>query len=270
MKGKAASTSLLLHTATAACIGLATLFQPGETTAASPEASTALNSGDRAFWKMEYRKADSLYAIAGACEPMNAEIWWKLARLEVSIGESLPRNDKKKRIEHYRKAVHHAQKSIRLDSTRAESHAWLAAALGMAAEKSGTKEKLRNAGEIKRQLDTALRLNPNDQTALSMLGSYYRQAAGIGWFRRMMGGTFVGKMPKGDYEDAENALKKAITLDPRVIRNYHELALVELELGHKKEAAALMEAAMDKPILFYSDRRRLRQMRHLLEKLRDD
>jgi len=27
---------------------------------------------------------------------------------------------------------------------------------------------------------------------------------------------------------------------------------------------------MDKPILFYSDRRRLRQMRHLLEKLRDD
>jgi len=29
-------------------------------------------------------------------------------------------------------------------------------------------------------------------------------------------------------------LQKAITLDPRVIRNYHELALVELELGHKK------------------------------------
>ncbi|NQU45884.1 MAG: hypothetical protein HQ516_02385, partial [Chlorobium sp.] len=113
-------------------------------------------------------------------------------------------------------------------------------------------------------------LNPNDQTALSMLGSYYRQAAGIGWFRRMMGGTFVGKMPEGDYKDAKDALQKAITLDPRVIRNYHELALVELELGHKKKAVALMEAAMDKPILFYSDRRRLGQMRHLLEKLQDN
>jgi len=31
-----------------------------------------------------------------------------------------------------------------------------------------------------------------------------------------------------------------------------------------------MEAAMDQPILFYSDRRRLRQMRRLLEKLQDD
>jgi tetratricopeptide (TPR) repeat protein len=164
----------------------------------------------------------------------------------------------------------HARRSIAIDSTSADGHAWLAAALGLAVEKSGTKEKLRSAGEIKQELDTALRLNPNDQTALSMLGSYYREAAGIGWFKRMMGGTFVGKMPEGDYEDAKEALQKAITLDPRVIRNYHELALVELELGHKKEAVVLMEAAMDQPILFYSDRRRLRQMRRLLEKLQDD
>jgi len=30
-----------------------------------------------------------------------------------------------------------------------------------------------------------------------MLGSYYREAAGIGWFKRMMGGTFVGKNAGG-------------------------------------------------------------------------
>jgi len=38
---------------------------------------------------MQYHKADSLYSIAATHEPRNAEIWWKLARLEVSLGESL-------------------------------------------------------------------------------------------------------------------------------------------------------------------------------------
>ncbi|MDP8305517.1 MAG: hypothetical protein RAO75_03205 [Candidatus Chlorobium antarcticum] len=276
MTGTPAITSHLRFSTIAAFLGCAaiisfvTLFQPCDTKAATPQAATAINSGDRAFWKMQYHKADSLYSIAATHEPRNAEIWWKLARLEVSLGESLRHDRTEERVAHYRKAVVHARRSIAIDSTSADGHAWLAAALGLAVEKSGTKEKLRSAGEIKQELDTALRLNPNDQTALSMLGSYYREAAGIGWFKRMMGGTFVGKMPEGDYEDAKEALQKAITLDPRVIRNYHELALVELELGHKKEAVVLMEAAMDQPILFYSDRRRLRQMRRLLEKLQDD
>lgn len=230
----------------------------------------ALNRADAAFWKMRYREADSLYGAALRENPACSEILWKLARLEVSRGESLRRDMKEERIAHYRRAVEYGRRSVALDSTSSAAHAWLAAGLGLLSEKSGTKEKLRNAEEIKRELDTSLRLNPNEQTALSMLGSYYRQAAGIGWFKRMMGGTFVGKMPKGSYEGAREAFRKAITLDPRVIRNYHELALVELEMGNRKRAVELMESAQDKPVLFQSDRRRLRQMQRLLRKLKDD
>ncbi|TCD48385.1 hypothetical protein [Chlorobium sp. N1] len=253
----------------------ALLLAPGGVAGADTPANEAptlraLNRADSAFWQMRYRTADSLYGVAMQLDPESAETLWKLARLEVSLGESLRRDMKEKRIAHYRRAVEYGRRSIALDSTSAEGHAWLAAGLGLLSEKSGTKEKLRNAEEIKRELDTALRLNPNEQTALSMLGSYYRQAAGIGWFRRMMGGTFVGKMPKGSYEEARRAFRKAITLDPRVIRNYHELALVELEMGNRKEAVQLMQAAQGKPVLFQSDRRRLRQMQRLLRKLQED
>ncbi len=251
---------------------LASLLALGGTRPATGEthALDAINQGDRAFWKMQYEKADSLYGIALKENPASAETHWKMARLQVSLAESLRPDRRRERIVHYRKAVGYGRQSIALDSTSAPGHAWLAAALGLLSEKSGPKDKLHNAEEIKHELDTALRLNPNEQTALSMLGSYYRQAASISWFKRMMGGTFVGKMPKGSFPEARETFRKAITLDPRVIRNYHELALVELEMGNRKKAVQLMQAALDKPVLFYSDRRRLQEMRRLIEKLKDD
>lgn len=234
------------------------------------QAARPLDLGDQAFWRMEYQQADSLYSLELQESPANAELFWKLARLHVSMGESLPRDETKKRVAQYYQAVEYARRSVSLDSTNAKGHAWLAASLAMAAEKTGTREKLEKAEEIKRELDTAIRLNPNEQTALSMLGSYYRQAAGIGWFSRMMGGTFMGKMPKGEYREAEQAFRKAIMLDPKVIRNYHELALVLVETDRKKEAALFLAAGLEKPILFASDRRRITEMKQLLNKLKKE
>jgi tetratricopeptide (TPR) repeat protein len=136
----------------------------------------------------------------------------------------------------------------------------------MMADQIGTKEKLIRANEIKRELDTALRLNPNDETALSMLGSYYREAAQIGWFRRMVANTFIGEVPKGNYELAEKAFRKSIALDGEIIRNYHELALICLDNHNKEEAVRLMKIALEKPILIESDKRRINEMRALLKK----
>ena len=140
----------------------------------------------------------------------------------------------------------------------------------MMADKIGTKEKLKRAKEIKRELDTALRLNPNDETALSMLGSYYREAAKIGWFKRMVGNAFLGEVPKGDFTLAEKAFRKAISHDSRIIRNYHELALICIDSGNKEEAIVLMKTALEKPILFETDKIRIEEMRALLKKLTNE
>lgn len=140
----------------------------------------------------------------------------------------------------------------------------------MMADNIGAKEKLKKANEIKRELDKALKLNPNDETALSILGSYYREAADIGWFRRFMGNTFVGRIPEGNNELAEKAFRKAIALDPRIIRNYHELALLCLDTGRNDEAVVLMKTGVEKPLLFPSDRRRIAEMHALLKKFLTD
>ncbi len=229
------------------------------------EAKMLINRADKALWKMNYAQADSLYTLALRDKQGSAELYWKLARLHISQSETIPDKKNEARQTHYRKAEEFARSSISIDSTNSKGHTWLAASLGMMADNAGTKEKLRRAVKIKQELDAALRLNPNDETALSMLGSYYREAANIGWFKRMMGNAFLGEVPKGSYELAEKAFRKAISIDPRVIRNYHELALICLKTNREQEAISLMKTALTQPVLIESDKARLEKMRKLLK-----
>jgi len=227
---------------------------------------TAVELADKELRKMNYPQADSIYTLELRKNPGSAELCWKQARLQVSLGESVSSENADAALQHYRKAAEYARTSISLDSTNSKGHTWLAASLGIMADKIGTKEKLNRAAEIKRELDIALRLNPNDESALSLLGSYYREAANIGWFRRMVANTFIGEVPTGNYDLAEKAFRKAMSLDPEIIRNYHELALICLERGKQEEALRLMKIAIAKPVLIASDKRRIEKMRALLEK----
>ncbi|WP_076790428.1 lipopolysaccharide assembly protein LapB [Chlorobium sp. KB01] len=225
---------------------------------------------DKAFWNMNYPTADSIYTAELHRNPRNADLYWKLARLHVSLGESVDRNKKDERLRYYRKALEYAKTSITIDSTIAKGHSWYAAALGIMADKTGSNEKLNRAKEIKRAIDSALRLNPNDETALSILGSYYCEAAKISWFKRMVGNAFIGEMPKGNYDLAEKAFRKAISIDSRIIRNYHELVLIELDQNNRTEALKLMKTALNKPVIMPSDRRRIEEMRALLKKYSEE
>jgi tetratricopeptide (TPR) repeat protein len=249
-----------------------TAFSPAKQAACAEKQrhATAIEQADKAFWNMNYQKADSVYTSELRRNPENAELLWRLARLQISLGESVENGKTDERLLHYRKAMEYAKTGITLDSTNGKGHSWYAASLGLMADKIGTKEKLTRASEIKRELDWALRLNPNDETALSILGSYYREAAKIGWFRRMMGNAFIGEVPKGNLDMAEKAFRKAITIDARVIRNYHELALILIERGNKEEAIGLMKIALDKPVIMASDKKRIEEMRSLLRRLSEE
>jgi tetratricopeptide (TPR) repeat protein len=234
---------------------------------ARTQENTEIDAADQAFKSLRYEKADSLYLSMLQTGQESADLYWKLARLNISIAESIDPAEREKRIPFYNKAVEYARKSVQLDSNNASAHTWLAAALALKADKIGAKEKLNRAAEIKRELDKALALNPNDDVAWSMLGSYNFEASKIGWFSRFMGGTFVGQMPKGSRKEAEKNFRKAISLNPRVIRHYHELALLYLEEDKKQEALNTLRIAETRPVLMKSDVRRLKEIRKLIAKL---
>lgn len=244
------------------------LSQPSAGHAATkPNEKTAIDAADQAFKSLHYEKADSLYSEMLQNGKDSADLYWKLARLNISIAESIEPSESTKRMPYYAKAVEYAKKSVQLDSDNASAHTWLAAALALKSDKIGSKEKLNRAAEIKRELDKALMLNPNDDVAWSMLGSYNFEASKIGWFSRFMGSTFVGQMPKGSREEAEKDFKKAISLNPRVIRHYHELALLYLDEGRKQDALNTLRIAETRPVLMKSDTRRLKDIRRLIARL---
>lgn len=238
--------------------------------ALTDEQTKTLDEADSAYMALHYQKADSLYNSLIPSVPDSAVLYWKLARLNICMAEAIPPKEREKRMPFYTKAVEYGQKAVQIDSTNASAHTWLAAALAVKADKIGSKAKLRRAAQIKRQLDKALELNPNDDVAWSLLGSYNFEVSNIGWFSRFMGSTFVGQMPKGSREEAETDFKKAISLNPRVIRHYHELAKLYLEEGRKKDALNLLLVAENKPVLMKSDIRRLHEIRKLIKKLKKE
>lgn len=230
-------------------------------------AASALTSADRAFMALDYDLADSLYTALRQADPGNAELWWKQARLNITIAESFGQRETSRKMPYYTRAVEYARKAISADNSNASAHTWLAAALAVKSDKLGNKEKLARAAEIKGELDRALALNPNDDVAWSILGSWYHQVSRIGWMNRLLGNTFVGRMPKGTPEDAEKAFRKAISLNPRAIRHYHELALLYIDLQRDAEALQILQAALNKPVLMKSDLRRKEEMKKLIRKL---
>ncbi len=229
--------------------------------------TTELAAADNAFMSLQYSVADSLYKCMLETSPENADLYWKLARLNITVAESINPSESAKRIPYYTKAVDYARKSVALDSTNANGHTWLAASLALKADKIGAKEKVKRAGEIKRELDKALALNPHDDVAWSILGSYHHQISNIGWFSRIVGSTFIGGMPEGNRKAAEHAFKKAISINPRAIRHYHELALLYIDEGRNDEALQTLHVALTKPVLMKSDVRRLEDIRALIKKL---
>jgi len=232
--------------------------------------SAALDAADQAFRSLRYEEADSLYTTMLQTGQESSDLYWKLARLNISIAESIDPGESTKKMPFYSKAVDYARKSVQLDGNNASAHTWLAASLALKADKIGAKEKVNRAAEIKKELEKALELNPNDDVAWSMLGSYNYQISKIGWFSRFMGNTFVGGMPKGSREEAEKNFKKAISLNPRVIRHYHELALLYLDENRKKDALNILRIAETRPVLIKSDTRRLKEIRKLIAKLSEE
>jgi tetratricopeptide (TPR) repeat protein len=235
--------------------------------AAKVNESAALDAADKAFRSLRYEEADSLYTTMLQTGQESSDLYWKLARLNITIAESIDPGESTKRMPFYTKAVDYARKSVQLDGNNASAHTWLAASLALKADRIGAKEKMNRAAEIKKELEKALELNPNDDVAWSMLGSYNYQISKIGWFSRFMGNTFVGTMPKGSREEAEKNFKKAISLNPRVIRHYHELALLYIDEGRKKDALNILRIAETRPVLMKSDTRRLKEIRKLINRL---
>jgi tetratricopeptide (TPR) repeat protein len=218
-----------------------------------PSSSTSpLERGDQAFVRIHYALAEAMYDSALAMSTNSADALWRLARVYVCMADVSPENQK---LDLYRQAEAFAQRCIHADSTKSEGHTWRAAALGNIAMFEGGKTKVRLCYEIKQELDCSISLNPADDIAYSILGSFYRALGNVSWLERQLAAVFLGSLPGGGYTESEIALRRAIALSPAVIRHHFELGELYMEQDRHGEACEEFQLVLRLPVLLASDER---------------
>lgn len=215
-----------------------------------PSSLSSLERGDEEFARRNYPLALAVYDSVLTTSTDSAGVLWRLARLYVCLADVAPEGEQ---LDLYRRAEEFAVRSISSDSTRSEGHSWRAAALGNVAVFEGSKTKVRLCTVIKQELDRAIALNPRDDIAFSILGSFYRTLGNVSWIERRLATLFLGDLPEGGYGESEVALKEAIVLAPRVIRHHFELGTLYKELNRNGEALAEFRQVLSLPLLLSSD-----------------
>ena len=222
--------------------------------------------GDAEFARMDYRGATAIYDSLLREHPSSAGPLWRLARAYVCLGD-MGEQDQRESL--YRKAEEYARMCIRTDSTCAQGHTWLAATLGNIAMFEGSKAKVKLCVEIKRELDLAVLLDPDDDVAYSIMGSFYLALGNVSWLERQLANIFLGSLPDGGYAESEAALKKAIALAPTVIRHQFELGLLYVDSDRKPEALEAFTRVESLPVMLASDARTKSSARDWVARLRD-
>ncbi len=227
---------------------------------------SSLERGDQEFVHIHYPLAQSIYDSLTTSTD-SADVLWRLARVYVCMADVAPQ---KERPELYRRARAYASRCIEADSMKSEGYTWRAAALGNIAMFEGSDMKVRLCHVIKHDLDRSISLNPADDIAHSILGSFYMALGNITWIERQMTKVFLGGLPEGGYVESERALKKAIALAPRVIRHHFVLGELYMEQDRDHEALEEFQLVMTLPVLIASDVRTQLSASRLIKNLTEE
>lgn len=212
---------------------------------AQEDINTLLALGDSSFSAFNNEEAINYYQKAYDLDSSNYEICWKLSRAYVDVGETL---EDEARADYYQNSNFYAQKAVKLNPEGAKGHRTLSIAIGRVALDAGAKERVRLSKEIKKEVDLAIELDPNDDIAYHVLGRWNRKLANLSWIERGFANMFLGGVPEdASEENAAAAFKKAIEINPGYINHHLELGMTYEMMDMEEEARAEYQKCLNLP-----------------------
>jgi Tfp pilus assembly protein PilF len=137
-------------------------------------------------------------------------------------------------------AVDRAQKAVEIDKNTCQAHVCLAVAYGRAQMFSNeNREKVELGKLLKESLDNALKIDPNDDMALHVMGRYEWSMANLNGITKMYVKMMYGALAPGSAENAEKLFKRCIELNPNRLIHKVELAKMLFDLKRYDEAHKL-------------------------------
>jgi tetratricopeptide (TPR) repeat protein len=179
-----------------------------------------------------------------------------LARAWFLYGEERAKTEEA-RIAAYERARDVARRATELAPRDPDAHLWYAITLGTWSQAKGLLRSALALRDLRKEVDTVLRLDPRNIEAHIMAGSIARELP-----------LLLG----GDRKEAEQHFKTAQRLDPRLTGARVELAQLYVDMGRYAEARRELQAVLaeraptDRPRWTLKEAPRARQM---LEAIRD-
>ena len=198
--------------------------------------SLALAAGTLQDAQLQYKNGDFTGAVQTAVA-LNTSDGFALAAKSNSIFASTQMNSKQEAI--YVQSEKYARSAIGLDANNSDGYFEIARALGRLSQLRGILAALAQGlgGQIKDNLDKAIRLDPQYANALVALGLWHAEIVGQG----------VAFLYGADPTKGLAAFNRAIKLEPKAIIHHVEFArgLMLIDAGKNKgEAIAQLEIAV--------------------------
>lgn len=225
-----------------------------------------ISKGDSLFNLFDDKGALDYYLAALKIDSMNYEANWKASRAFTDYGETIEDDDE--RAELYKQGSEHAKRAVKLDSTGSKGHLYLSISLGRVALDAGAKERIKLSKDIKREVDLAIKYDPNDDIAYHVLGRWNRKLSNLSWIESGFADMFLGGVPEdASEENALAAFKKAVELKPNHINHHLELGITYEMMDMEEEAKKEFQICLDLPESDSGDAKYKAQAKEYLEDL---
>jgi len=175
------------------------------------------------------RQAAEIWAQRLKANSRDFESAWKLARTYYWLGGHAPQAERKTLLE---AGIAAGRSAAALEPKRPEGYFWIAANMGSLAESFGLRQGLKYRGDIRDNLQIALKLDPAFQhgSADRALGRWYHKVPGL----------FGGSRQK-----AEEHLRRSLTYNQNSIVSHYFLAELLLDMDRRAEAIAELQKVLD-------------------------
>jgi tetratricopeptide (TPR) repeat protein len=166
------------------------------------------------------KSTDKLEALLKA-EPESYDLLWRAGRNKVAAGAR--KDSKGAKLQAFAEAAQALREAIKVNDSGKEGHYWLAAELG---QENAIRRTLGLAKQMKRELETALKIDPRYADAHQLYCELLRQLPG------MFG---------GDKKKAVDECEQALRLTPDETSRYPALAEAYLAVKRQDDAVAALK-----------------------------
>lgn len=233
---------------------------------AAQTAADHIALGDREHAAMNAAAALQHYQEAIKLDANSAEALWRAAREAVDLGEF----DDARRDSLYALGEQYGRRAVQAGANSSMAHFALAKAIGRKALSLGPRDRVKFAGEVRKEALEALRLDSANAGALHVMGMWHANIMRLSGFTRFVAKNILGgkTFDEANWKDAAGFLEKAAAAEPDRIVHRLNLAEVYKDVGDKPKAREQFQAAIRLKPLEFNDKHYQQQAEAGLKDLR--